>query len=156
MLTTISKFTQKQAIIPLCRVDVNARVAGSSFFRTTGHPQRVCRRAAGSALAVYGGARRGPLGAGLGAAGLLLTTRAITNTDFTHLASQAKQLYPGGGTASATNVSARCVKPKGWTMEEQQSQKSGVRSEAQKADRARDGYDPIPPANPVSRRFWRS
>lgn len=34
-------------------------------------------------------------------------------------------------------------------MEEQQSQKSGVRSEAQKADRARDGYNPIPPANPV-------
>lgn len=38
-------------------------------------------------------------------------------------------------------------------MEEQQSQKSGVRSEAQKADRARDGYDPIPPANPVAGAF---
>lgn len=38
-------------------------------------------------------------------------------------------------------------------MSEQQSQKSGVRSEAQKADRARDGYDPIPPANPVAGAF---
>ena len=38
-------------------------------------------------------------------------------------------------------------------MEEQQSQKTGVRSEAQKADRARDGYDPIPPANPVAGAF---
>ena len=38
-------------------------------------------------------------------------------------------------------------------MEEQQSQKSGVRSEAQKADRARDGYNPIPPANPVAGAF---
>jgi len=34
-----------------------------------------------------------------------------------------------------------------------QSQKSGVRSEAQKTDRARDGYDPIPPANPVAGAF---
>lgn len=38
-------------------------------------------------------------------------------------------------------------------MGEQQSQKSGVRSEAQKADRARHGYDPIPPANPVAGAF---
>lgn len=38
-------------------------------------------------------------------------------------------------------------------MEEQQSQKSGVRSEAQKADRARDGYNPIAPANPVAGAF---
>ena len=65
---------------------------------------RLLAGAAGSALAVYGGARRGPLGAGLGAAGLLLTTRAITNTDFTHLASQAtKQLHLGGGEAT-TNM----------------------------------------------------
>ena len=34
-------------------------------------------------------------------------------------------------------------------MDQQQSQKSGVKSEAQKQDRARQGYDPIPPANPV-------
>jgi hypothetical protein len=59
---------------------------------------RLLAGAAGSALAVYGGARRGTLGAGLGAAGLLLTTRAITNTDFTQLATQAgKQLHLGGG-----------------------------------------------------------
>ena len=38
-------------------------------------------------------------------------------------------------------------------MEEQQSQKSGVKSEAQKQDRARDGYAPIPPANPVAGAF---
>ena len=38
-------------------------------------------------------------------------------------------------------------------MGEQQSQKSGVRSEAQKTDRAREGYDPIPPANPVAGAF---
>ena len=66
---------------------------------------RLLAGAAGSALAVYGGTRRGTLGAGLGAAGLLLTTRAITNTDFTHLASQAtKQLHLGGGNATGTNV----------------------------------------------------
>ena len=38
-------------------------------------------------------------------------------------------------------------------MSDQKSQKRGVRSEAQKADRARDGYDPIPPANPVAGAF---
>jgi hypothetical protein len=36
---------------------------------------------------------------------------------------------------------------------EQQSQKRGVRSDAQKQDRAREGYDPIPPANPVAGAF---
>ena len=35
-------------------------------------------------------------------------------------------------------------------MSDQQSQKTGVRSDAQKNDRARDGYNPIPPANPVA------
>ena len=35
-------------------------------------------------------------------------------------------------------------------MSEQQSQKTGLRSDAQKTDRARDGYNPIPPANPVA------
>jgi hypothetical protein len=34
-------------------------------------------------------------------------------------------------------------------MDEQQSQKRGVRSEAQKEEKARDSYGPIPPANPV-------
>ena len=38
-------------------------------------------------------------------------------------------------------------------MSEQQSQKTGVRSDAQKNDRARDGYDPIPPSNPVAGAF---
>jgi hypothetical protein len=36
--------------------------------------------AAGASLAAYGGARRDALGAGIGAAGLLLLTRGITNT----------------------------------------------------------------------------
>ena len=38
-------------------------------------------------------------------------------------------------------------------MSEQQSQKRGVRSEAQKEERARDGYAPIPPANAVEGAF---
>ena len=38
-------------------------------------------------------------------------------------------------------------------MDEQQSQKRGLRSEAQKDERARDGYAPIPPANPVGGAF---
>jgi hypothetical protein len=36
---------------------------------------------------------------------------------------------------------------------EQQSQKRGLKSEAQKEQRARDGYEPIPPANPVAGAF---
>jgi hypothetical protein len=72
---------------------------------------RLLAGAAGSALAVYGGTRRGTLGAGIGAAGLLLTTRAITNTDFTHLASEVtkqatKQLHLGGGSGTGTDVQA--------------------------------------------------
>ena len=38
-------------------------------------------------------------------------------------------------------------------MGEQNSQKTGVRSEAQKMDRAREGYAPVPPANPVGGAF---
>ena len=38
-------------------------------------------------------------------------------------------------------------------MNEQQSQKRGVRSEAQKEEKARDSYAPIPPANPVGGAF---
>jgi hypothetical protein len=38
-------------------------------------------------------------------------------------------------------------------MGEQQSQKRGVRSEAQKEVRARQSYAPIPPANPVRGAF---
>jgi hypothetical protein len=35
-------------------------------------------------------------------------------------------------------------------MSEQQSQKRGARSDAQKTERARDGYAPIPPSNAVA------
>ena len=35
-------------------------------------------------------------------------------------------------------------------MSEQQSQKRGVRSEAQKTTRARNAFEPIPPANAVA------
>ena len=38
-------------------------------------------------------------------------------------------------------------------MSDQQSQKSGSRSEAQKMDRARAGYDPMAPANEVAGAF---
>lgn len=38
-------------------------------------------------------------------------------------------------------------------MSEQQSQKRGLVSEAQKTERARDGYAPIPPSNPVAGAF---
>ena len=38
-------------------------------------------------------------------------------------------------------------------MEEQQSKKTGVRSDAQKQDRAREGYDPLPASQPVAGAF---
>ena len=38
-------------------------------------------------------------------------------------------------------------------MGEQQSQKRGTRSDAQKTARAREGYEPIPPAQPVAGAF---
>lgn len=38
-------------------------------------------------------------------------------------------------------------------MSQQQSQKRGVRSEAQKEARAREGYEPVPPANAVGGAF---
>ena len=38
-------------------------------------------------------------------------------------------------------------------MGEQQSQKRGVRSEAQQLERAREGYDPLPPTQPVAGAF---
>jgi hypothetical protein len=46
---------------------------------------RLVAGAAGASLAVYGGTRRDALGAGLGAAGLLLLTRGITNTELKRL-----------------------------------------------------------------------
>lgn len=38
-------------------------------------------------------------------------------------------------------------------MDQQNSRKTGVRSDAQKQDRARDGYSAIPPAQPVGGAF---
>ncbi|HUS10771.1 MAG TPA: hypothetical protein VMZ30_09920 [Pyrinomonadaceae bacterium] len=38
-------------------------------------------------------------------------------------------------------------------MSEQQSQKRGLVSDAQKTERARDGYASIPPSNPVAGAF---
>ena len=38
-------------------------------------------------------------------------------------------------------------------MSEQQSQKRGVRSDAQKTTTARNGYEPMPAANPVAGAF---
>ena len=38
-------------------------------------------------------------------------------------------------------------------MDQQQSQKTGVRSDAQKQDRAREGYAAIPPSKPVGGAF---
>lgn len=35
----------------------------------------------------------------------------------------------------------------------EQSQKTGKKSDAQKLDRARDGYDPLPASNPVPGAF---
>jgi hypothetical protein len=59
----------------------------SEFLQENWSPAaRFVASAAGASLAVYGGIRRDALGAGLGAAGLLLLTRGITNTEFKRLA----------------------------------------------------------------------
>ena len=68
---------------------------------------RLLAGAAGASLAVYGGTRRNALGAGLGAAGLLLLTRGITNTELTELASQAsRQLHLGGSSYGSVQPTA--------------------------------------------------
>jgi len=68
---------------------------------------RLLAGTAGASLAVYGGTRRSALGAGLGAAGLLLMTRGITNTGLTQLASQAsRQLHLGGSSYGSTQPTA--------------------------------------------------
>lgn len=68
---------------------------------------RLFAGAAGASLAVYGGVRRNALGAGLGAAGLLLMTRGITNTDLTQLASQAsRQLHLGSSSPAKAQPTA--------------------------------------------------
>ena len=57
------------------------------FFQENWSPAaRLVAGAAGATLAAYGGVRRDAIGAGLGAAGLLLLTRGITNTGFKQLA----------------------------------------------------------------------
>jgi hypothetical protein len=57
------------------------------FFQENWSPAaRLVAGIAGTSLAVYGGTRRDVIGAGLGAAGLLLLTRGITNTEFSRLA----------------------------------------------------------------------
>ena len=38
-------------------------------------------------------------------------------------------------------------------MDQQNSQKTGMRSDAQKQDRARDGYSAVPPSKPVGGAF---
>jgi hypothetical protein len=59
----------------------------SEFLQENWSPAaRLIAGVAGASLAVYGGTRRDALGAGIGAAGVLLLTRGITNTEFTRLA----------------------------------------------------------------------
>lgn len=72
---------------------------------------RLLAGAAGTSLMIYCGTHRNALGTGLGTAGFLLTTRAITNADFRHFASQAsKQLHLGGpstpSSSPATSIQA--------------------------------------------------
>lgn len=50
-------------------------------------------------------------------------------------------------------ICAQIEKEKEGTMDQQQSQKTGKRSDAQKLDRAREGYSAIPPAQPVGGAF---
>jgi hypothetical protein len=57
--------------------------------------------ALGASLAAYRGTRRGALGVGLGTAGLLLLTRGVTNTGFTHLIGLGSK-EAGGSNGSAT------------------------------------------------------
>jgi gas vesicle protein len=68
---------------------------------------RLLAGAAGTSLMVYCGTHRNALGTGLGTAGFLLATRAITNTDFSHLVSEAsKQLHLGGSSTSSMQPTA--------------------------------------------------
>lgn len=105
------------------------------FFQENWSPAaRLVAGAVGASLAAYGGTRRGALGAGIGAAGLLLLTRGVTNTDFSHLV----------GLGSKEN---------GGQMSDQNSQKTGLRSDAQKQDRAREGNQALPASQPVGGAF---
>lgn len=69
----------------------------SEFFQENWSPTaRLIAGAAGATLAVYGGKRYDALGAGLGAAGLLLMTRGITNTGFKSLVGLGSHEGDGG------------------------------------------------------------
>jgi hypothetical protein len=58
-------------------------------------------------------------------------------------------VYP----AAALELDLRLLGREGEIMDQQNSQKTGVRSDAQKQDRARDGHSAIPPAKPVGGAF---
>ncbi len=75
---------------------------------------RLVAGVAGASLAVYGSTRRDALGAGLGAAGLLLLTRGITNTEFKRLAglgdvqnADGKTTQPDRDASSVENLFAQ-------------------------------------------------
>ena len=81
------------------------------FFQDNWSPAaRFVASAFGGALAAYGGKRRDALGAGLGAAGLLLLTRGVTNTGFNdllHLGSkQGNDSIEGDTTQQPTAIRA--------------------------------------------------
>jgi hypothetical protein len=85
------------------------------FFQENWSPAaRLVAGVAGTSLAVYGGTRRDALGAGLGAAGLLLLTRGITNTEFKRLAglddgknAEVKDTQPDHDASSVENLFAK-------------------------------------------------
>jgi hypothetical protein len=61
---------------------------------------------AGLSIAIFGGSRRDALGAGLGAAGLLLLTRGITNTEFSRLVGLSEVRKPEGNEPQRTGDAA--------------------------------------------------
>ena len=70
----------------------------SEFMQENWSPSaRLLAGAAGATLAAYGGVRRDALGAGLGAAGLLLLTRGIANTGFKQLVGLGSDGRTGNG-----------------------------------------------------------
>jgi hypothetical protein len=72
------------------------------FFQEHWSPAaRLVAGAVGASLAAYGGTRRGALGAGLGAAGLLLVTRGVTNTGFSDLLHLGAKQENGGNDGPA-------------------------------------------------------
>jgi hypothetical protein len=61
----------------------------------------------GTSLAAYAGKRRDALGAGLGVAGLLLLTRGVTNTGFSHLLGFGSSQLQEGTNGSAAIAEKR-------------------------------------------------